>query len=143
MYTVTHQPCDKCGSSDALSVNTDLSTYCHSCSTYDKSGATPSTSTTTTMMKITKPLHTDSEHFLDGRYSDIPARHITLDTCKRMRYRIGDFKGRACHIADYYDDDRKLQGQKLRFEGKQFMILGNISDRFYGQHPCERNETGH
>lgn len=132
MYIATHQPCDKCGASDALCVNEDGSTFCHSCNTYDRAEATPTLPPTT--MKITKPLHSDSDRFLTGRYSDIPARHITLDTCKHMRYRIGDYNGRACHIADYYDDDRKLQGQKLRFEGKQFMILGDISDRFYGQH---------
>ena len=133
MYTSTHQPCDKCGASDALCVNEDRSTFCHSCSDYDRSKVNPETAPTTNM-KITKPLHSTSVEFLDGRYSDIPARHITLDTCKRMRYRIGEFNGRACHIADYYDDERRLQGQKLRFEGKQFMILGDISDRFYGQH---------
>jgi twinkle protein len=129
MYKQTHLPCDECGSSDALCINEDDSTYCHSCGSYKR----PSEETKIEM-KINKPLHSTDDTFLDGRYSDIPARHITHDTCRRMRYRIGEYKGRCCHIADYYDDDRKLVGQKLRFEGKQFMILGKIADRFYGQH---------
>lgn len=131
MYNKTHQPCDDCGSSDALCINEDGSTFCHSCRKYKR----PSVDEPPKIdMKINKPLHATDDTFLDGRYSDIPARHITHDTCRRMRYRIGEYKGRCCHIADYYDDDRKLVGQKLRFEGKQFMVLGNISDRFYGQH---------
>ena len=130
-YTATHQPCEKCGASDALCVNEDNSTFCHSCNKYSRADVTKEPQP---IMKITKALHTDSDAFITGRYSDIPARHIHLDTCKRMRYRIGDYNGRACHIADYYDDERKLCGQKLRFEGKQFMIVGNISERFYGQH---------
>jgi twinkle protein len=33
-YKLTHQPCDDCGSSDALCINYDESTFCHSCRKY-------------------------------------------------------------------------------------------------------------
>lgn len=35
---LTHQPCDDCGSSDALTVNSDGSTFCFSCRTSKKNG---------------------------------------------------------------------------------------------------------
>lgn len=35
-YQNTHQPCNDCGSSDALLTNIDGSTYCHSCGAYKR-----------------------------------------------------------------------------------------------------------
>lgn len=134
-YLATHQPCVNCGSSDALSVNGDGSTFCFSCNHYDRSEATSSITLTTPDMKITKPQpEAPPGDFVQGEYLEIAPRGIHLDTVRKMGYRIGKVGGRACHIADYYDDNRRLIGQKLRFEGKRFEIRGDIAKRFYGQH---------
>ena len=128
-YLATHQPCDDCGSSDALTINNDGSTYCHSCEKYHKPTENKPMKT---MMKINKP--SGIPDFVNGSYKPITPRGINLETCKRMGYRVGEQGGRACHIADYRDDDKNIVGQKLRFEGKNFRIVGDISTRFFGQH---------
>ena len=37
-FTQTHQPCDKCGSSDGAAINDDGSTYCFVCQNYSGQG---------------------------------------------------------------------------------------------------------
>lgn len=130
-YVATHQPCEACDASDAKTVNDDGSTYCHSCEAYTRATGVNEPPTITNMnMKI----ETNTTALVKGEYRAIAPRGITLDTAKRMGYRIGEHNGRACHIADYRDDEKNVVGQKLRFEGKAFQIVGNISDRFFGQH---------
>lgn len=63
-----------------------------------------------------------------GSYTSIPNRKLTEETCRRYGYKVGtDLKGRACHIAPYFDASGTLVAQKIRFkeDGKKaFTFLG-------------------
>lgn len=64
--------------------------------------------------------------------SALPARGITKDTCSKLKYYVGEYKGNPCQVACYYDDKGSLVGQKLRFPDKSFAVLGKISGCLYG-----------
>lgn len=61
------------------------------------------------------------------------ARGITKATCEAYGYYKANIDGQWAQVACYYDDDGRLIGQKLRFDGKSFCLRGNISNRFFGQ----------
>ena len=121
-FVKTHQPCNDCGSSDALSVNVDGSTKCFSCGKF-----TPS--------QVTE-VEEISDDFLQGTIMSIQARRLTEDACKKYNYSVAydpKSNGKACHVANYYNMERKLVAQKLRFADKTFKCIGN-PQYFYGQH---------
>ena len=120
-FIKTHQPCPDCGSSDALSINADGSTKCFSCGTF-----TPAK----TSENIGK---TPISGFKKGAVLKLPARKINEDTCKKYDYRVGNYNGKTCHVATYYNLEGEVTAQKLRFEDKTFKCIGN-PQYFYGQH---------
>lgn len=122
-WAVTHQPCPDCGSSDALSINTNGATKCFSCNKF-----TPNNKQTKTMPETT----TD---FITGRILDIPSRKINKETCKHFGYQIGNRKGKDCHIATYRNLDGAVVAQKYRYQDKSFSCEGSPT-YFYGQHLC-------
>ncbi len=67
---------------------------------------------------------------LDVSY--LSARKINQDTCSKFKYMVGDYKGTPCQVANYYDDNGNIVGQKLRFPDKTFAVLGKISNRLFG-----------
>tara|TARA_B100000989_G_scaffold132376_3_gene98277 strand:+ start:9550 stop:11187 length:1638 start_codon:yes stop_codon:yes gene_type:complete len=121
---LTHQPCEDCGSSDALTINTDGSTKCYSCATW-RSGRS---NTYTVTPKETKP-----SDFLSGNTVDIPVRGLTKDICKKYGYHVATYNGEACHVANYRNTDGELVAQKLRFKDKRFQCKG-APNVFFGQH---------
>ncbi len=122
--SLTHQPCEDCGSSDALTINTDGSTKCHSCGTWHPRGG----NTYTVTPKETKPTG-----FLTGHTLDIPARGLTRDICKKYGYQVATHNGETCHVANYRDLEGELVAQKLRFKDKRFQCKG-APNVFFGQH---------
>lgn len=124
---VGHEPCTKCGSSDALSRYDDGHGYCFSCRTYFKGGATSEQPRRTMMMP--------QEQFIDGEHTDLTKRGLTLDTCKKWDYKIGYYNGRPVQIANYRDNDNNIIAQKLRFQNKDFKIIGDGQRMgLYGMH---------
>ena len=119
-FVKTHQPCNDCGSSDALSINSDGSTKCFSCGQF-----TPSNKEN---IQVSKP-----SGFLTGTIVPITARRINEEVCKKYDYRVTQFNGKACHVATYYNEQRQVIAQKLRFEDKSFQCIGS-PQYFYGQH---------
>lgn len=70
-----------------------------------------------------------------GTVQAIVSRKITEDTCKHFDYRIGEMKDKAVHIAPYHDAEGAVVGQKIRFQSKDFMFLGNAKTaRLFGEH---------
>jgi twinkle protein len=67
---------------------------------------------------------------LDVSY--LTARKISQDTCSKFKYMVGYYKGTPCQVANYYDDNGNIVGQKLRFPDKTFAVLGKISNRLFG-----------
>lgn len=119
----THQPCDKCKSSDGAMINEDGSTYCFVCETF-------------TPAKGAKNNYNDlSSDFLKGVAKAIPERGLNQETCKKYRYNIGTYKGREVHIATYRDLEGSPVFQKIRFaDEKKFLTIGKFKPLFYGAH---------
>jgi twinkle protein len=121
-----HQPCDNCGSSDARSYYSTGTSYCFSCGDWqaeDKS-------------KINKQ-QTPREvmDLLEVTHLDLKKRKIPEAITKQYRYGIGvDKNGATCQVANYYDKDKQLVAQKLRYPDKSFKFIGNPKEAMlYGQ----------
>jgi twinkle protein len=108
----THQPCPDCGSSDALTINTDNSTKCYSCDTF-----TPSAN---------KPQPRLSSLFVAGEYQDLVKRKISEKICKLYGYQTAEYEGKKCHVANYKNASGVVVGQKIRFPDKTFKIIGEV-----------------
>ena len=119
-----HTPCDECGSSDANSLYSDGHTFCFSCNT-TKRGLDD-------MQPIQKEV---SKDFITGNIAELSKRKIDLNTVQKFNYQTGSYFGRPCQIANYYDKDKTLVAQKLRFPDKTFQWLGNAKESgLFGQH---------
>lgn len=107
--------CEHCGSSDAKGVYSDGHTYCFSCETYTKGETTP----------VTPQKQPLDFSIVNGDFKPLTKRKLTLETCKFWNYRVGTLSGTAVQIANYYDNNNNLVGQKIRFPDKDFTYLGN------------------
>lgn len=119
-----HEPCPKCGSSDACGVFSDGHRFCYSCNTYFRHDGSVK-SEGVRLSKDCIPLGELEEVSLTKRC-------ISKDTCSKFKYFSTVYKGKPCQVACYYDDSGNLVGQKLRFPDKSFAVLGSISNRLYG-----------
>ena len=120
---ITHQPCPECGSSDALTINTDGSTKCYSCGVFDPKG-----DGTTHQAQPT-----NNSNFLLGTCVDLPKRGITEAICKKYGYHVSKHRGEPCQVANYRNLQGELIAQKLRFKDKRFECKGKPTT-FFGQH---------
>jgi twinkle protein len=125
-WTTTHVPCASCGSSDALSVNSDGWGKCFSC---DKNfppvdGQASSGEDTTSDVWDEKPLWTLPEL----RYERLAARGISAAVCKRFNYGTNGDKQYAV-----YPD-----GAKVRGRDKAFHILGKITTELWGLNKAKK-----
>lgn len=104
----THKTsCPDCGSSDARAMYSNGSSYCFSCQTFTKSPTDDA-----------EPVETglDVSKFVFGGY--VPKRGLTVDTMKRYGYQINNMMSETdVHIAPYYNEDKQLCAQHLRYEG--------------------------
>lgn len=67
-------------------------------------------------------------------FKPLVKRRLSEETCRHWGYGVGEYKGRACQVATYYDNNRQPVCQKLRFPDKTFTILGDTSAiPLYGQ----------
>lgn len=86
---------------------------------------------------------------IEGEYQALVARGISEDVCKRYRYQvgvvpkdypvksdsaIGRMKGKTVQIANFFREDGTLVGQILRDKDKNFAVIGQVSDLFFGRH---------
>ena len=127
-----HEPCPKCGSSDACGVFDDGHRYCYSCNTYFKPSTTEDNNEEPKMTTTTKTRSKDIISLCDLKLTPLNARKINQDTCDKFKYMTCSYKGSPCQVANYYDDGGNIVGQKLRFPDKTFAVLGKISDRLFG-----------
>ena len=123
----THQPCPDCGSSDALTHNSDGSTKCYSCGIFTPNRDKTNTAPTQTKMENVSPLG-----FVNGKFMDIAPRGIHKETCVKFGYQIGELNGKPCHVANYRNLDGTQVAQKYRFADKSFHCNGS-PNYFFGQ----------
>lgn len=124
-----HEPCPVCGSSDACGVFDDGHRYCYSCCTYFK----PTSEGDGEQVSVErKKVSKECIPLGDLNITNLNARKINQDTCSKFKYMTGEYKGSPCQVANYYDDNGNIVGQKLRFPDKSFAVLGKISNRLFG-----------
>ena len=119
-----HTSCDNCNSSDANSVYSDGHTYCFSCNTTTKGN------------DLNNPIATEtSKEFIEGSITELSKRKINYNTVQKFNYQSGAWFGRPCQIANYYNKDKELVAQKLRYPDKTFQWLGDAREAgLFGQH---------
>ena len=116
---VGHEPCNECGSSDALARYDDGSAYCFKCEHHEKAANEE--------VSMERPQQAEDFRFLKGNYEDLPKRRIKADTCRALDYQIGTYQGRACHIAPVHNARGELVAQKLRLPNKDFRVIGDLN----------------
>ena len=107
-----HAPCSNCGSRDNLGVYEDH-TYCFGCQQYQGNNED--------IPEIPKKF----SNMIEGIYEAIPSRKLDSDTCQKFNYQTGNYKDKPCHIANFFDKDYNKVAQKLRFQDKSFLWLGD------------------
>lgn len=118
-----HSPCEECGSSDANSVYDDGHTYCFSCNTLKKG------------VDDLIPQTNSNPELISGEIKELSKRKIDFNTAQKFNYQTGSWFGRPCQIANYYNKDKQLVAQKLRYPDKTFQWLGDAKQSgLFGQH---------
>jgi len=121
----THLPCPSCGSSDALSINTDGWGICFSCEkktppNMDQTYETPKAKT--------------ADGLIEGEYQALNKRGITEETCRKFGYTVAKYLGQHWQVANYYQENT-LVAQHIRNSSKEFKWLGNSKEvELFGQH---------
>tara|TARA_R100001086_G_scaffold59520_1_gene27377 strand:+ start:435 stop:2081 length:1647 start_codon:yes stop_codon:yes gene_type:complete len=128
--TLTHHTECPCGtSSDAFAVYDDGHGFCFRCDEYystkkmgelglsdvDTETATPETSST-------------SRNLLRGQPEALIKRRLTEETCRKWGYIRAPYNGRSVHVAQYFDENRRVVAQKLRLPNKDFIWKGDVKD---------------
>lgn len=113
-----------CGSSDAVSVNEDGWATCFSCShrwNYDE-GDTVSE----------KKSPANKAAFIIHEPVPLMKRGLRQETLKSYRYGVGKVDGRSVQVADYFDKNGRMIGQKVRGADKNFYSIGKTDGQFFG-----------
>lgn len=113
-----HEPCPKCGSSDANAVYDDGHTWCFSCESIGRVDGEE------VEQKKTRKKGR-AVNLLQGEVRGIRSRKLTDETCKKFNYQIARHQGRTVQVAPYYDADGNMVAQKVRTADKEFYWLGN------------------
>ena len=82
-------------------------------------------------MTQTKTKNTD---FITYDVNELTSRRIDYNTVQKFHYGTGEYFGRPCQVANYYNSDRELVAQKLRYPSKEFQWLGDVKQAgLFGQ----------
>jgi twinkle protein len=127
-WAEVHLPCEDCGSSDALSINTDGWSTCFNCQTRKKVNGdyTPKE-----RMQVSTPLNQRVIDMLTHKqYRTITDRRISRETCEKYRcFSDGDDV-----IFGYTDKNGALCATKTRYPSKDFRVEGDWKAAgLYGQ----------
>lgn len=113
--------CEACGSSDANAIYSNGTSYCFSCGAWGASD-TPQQSSVRTF---------SNTNLLQGEYKSLVKRQISEETCRKYGYHIAkDKDGVNVQVANFYNEERELVGQKVRYPDKNFKTLGTVKTLF-------------
>ena len=123
---IQHEPCPECGSRDNLARYDDGHAFCFGCNYREKAGGE---------QKVVIKKGDKHMDFVEGEVTNLKARGISLDTCRKWDYCIGEVAGQPVQIANYKDSSGQRVAQKIRFRNKDFHTRGDIKEAgLYGQH---------
>lgn len=130
---VAKEPCPDCvakgndNSGDNLARYDDGGAYCFACGYSERSEGHAGAAAPTAASKKA-PLLSGLE------YRPLIKRGIDEETCRHFGYAIGDYHGKAVHVAQYQRDG-KVVAQKLRDSKKNFKFVGDAKKSgLFGQH---------
>jgi len=115
-----HLPCPDCGSTDALSEYTN-NTYCFSCAKSTYTGERKQ------QVQTNQRRNTMRDELLHGEFIDVKGRGLSAKTCRKYGYHLTEIDGSPAYLANYYDDQNNLVGQKVRFKDKSFRAIGTVN----------------
>lgn len=115
--------CENCGSSDARAVYSNGTSTCFSCGNWQKDDSDYTPTTKGRNMSL-----------LQYEHRDVAKRKIPEDIARKFNYGYGaDSSGATVQIANYYNDEKQIVGQKLRYADKSFKFIGDAkSSMMYG-----------
>lgn len=120
-----HAPCEDCGSSDALGVYDDGSTWCFSCGQFKRGN----------VVELAPKSPSNTGLIPAGEARSLPKRKLTEETCRKFGYTISEYQGKPVHVANYRNQEGKVVAQKIRFADKTFKFLGDAKQAgLYGEH---------
>ena len=135
---IGHEPCPKCGSSDALARYSDGHGFCFACEAHFQGDeAKP--------RKGGKKMAGDilSIEDYEGEFRTLAKRGISEETCRKFDYRVGKYKGKTVQVANYRNQDGDLIAQKIRFPDKEFVAKGNMKEApLYGRNLWNPQNSG-
>ena len=120
--------CEHCGSSDANAIYSSGTSYCFSCGIWDRNDDS-------TGVRPVRENVMSRDVLLKGDYRQLKARKITEKTTGKYKYSITEDKdGNPCQVANYYNKDKELVAQKVRYQDKKFRFIGHPKEALlFGQ----------
>ena len=120
---IRHEPCELCGSRDNKGRYADGTAYCFGCQTYFRADSDIE-------QRLLQDRDLERERgqkdFIQGEFVGLPKRNLTLESCQFWGYQVSNNgNDTPCHIANYYDADKRLIAQKIRKPGKEFVTTGD------------------
>ena len=127
-----HQPCNDCGSSDAVGVNDDNSAWCFSCNKHFKNYGTaevqqPDTITDFEVYQRNNKMEQSSSHYSTepASFNELTDRKISLATAKKYGVKSTMAGGTIDkHYYPYYNG-HEFAGTKIRKPNKEFTWTGS------------------
>jgi twinkle protein len=115
-----HQPCDSCGSSDALARYDDGHTYCFACAQGKASDGSQVEEREEVPDDAGSPIPT-------GTAGAVNSRRLHQETCEKWGYLQGTNHGKPCQIAQYRDPETgRIVAAKVRYPDKSLSLLERL-----------------
>ena len=123
---VKHLPCTNpdCNSSDGNSLYSDGHTYCFVCNTYNNG-----TNNDGVSVNKVAPLF----NFVEGTHQSLSSRKITLESCEKWNYTVGTYGSEVVQVANYYNKNRQVCFQKIRFKNNRHLEFLKLLIRYLQQ----------
>ena len=124
---LTHQPCEDCGSSDALAIYSDGHTYCHKCEQWRAGDGERKAEVRTTYSR--------PSNLLTGEFKALNKRKLTEETCRKFGYRVRKAAVGTVHLADMRNQEGEVVSQHVRPPNKDFYWINHEKNlQLFGQH---------
>jgi len=125
---VRKEPCPKCGSRDNLARYSDGHAHCYGCGHRERGDGSVDDNPTPRRSRM-------AEGLITGEFRALSKRGLTEETCRKFGYQVGDVNGTPVQIAPYFDAEKNMIGQKIRWPNKDFKVFGTVKGAgLFGQH---------
>jgi len=131
---IGHEPCEMCGSTDNFARYADGGGHCFSMGC-DHHEFPPVDGGEISKGDLSYKIPNGLVPHADMEVLPLIKRGINELTTKKWDYKIGVFKGKKVHVANFRDEGGSVVAQKLRFANKEFLIRGDLKAALplYGQ----------